>query len=1181
MDLQKFDQICDEYETGLKAGKTVRIEDFVERVDQQERSQLLRELLQVDLEYDPTNAEDRSADLQKRFPQQSEFIMTVISQNSQNSRIQRIGDYEIIEEIGHGGMGTVYKAKHALLNQFVAIKVLSQTLLGDPNAVGRFRREMQLIGGLDHPNVVRALNAGETEDAHYLVMEFVDGVTIQNFIEHLKTKELPKISFGAACEVVRQAAMGLQNVHELHLIHRDIKPANLMVDQRGTVKILDLGLGKFQTGQIAETSNTSLTMAGMTLGTVDYISPEQCENAGNVDIRGDLYSLGCTLYYLLTGKAVYSGTEYDTTRKKLFGHLVGNIPDLHTVLPNVPDGLNETFRRMIAKDPKDRFQTPLEFAEAVQVYASFDEFTDALRHAGALNTKNRPSSSQTISVRTSPPFNKWRFIAALVLIHLVLFGGIFGGVYWYVSRKAVPFAPTEDSASITPQSEISSETKNTITTDLALMPGLSGDWWFNEKPWYLPEVRELLVRKIEEAADYTSVFGTNPNVLYDVNVVNVQKFLWDLLEKYKSEIPPQRFELIATLKKTSGMADKPAIEKTYSTLVEQENQALGEESGSGTQRHTLALIEHRLAVLKGDRELAKRALEHYELALEQYRKEAKNGSMLSNRLIFLCLSDTARIEYLATGDYHKAVRRFESIAQQRKADDHLGTLFSAEYRATYGLMCAEAGQFNSTYFNDTIFVQAKTSFVRANENNRNHPLAAYIAECYADSLLNQWKIADAEKQFTEALSVRMANFRVMHDLWSFERMLFNSNGRASCFRFAGNSQRAMDEYRGILKRIENGELRDYFPRPDDLLLNSKSIPQHYVQMIQYQTALTKERLADCTLFGGAASGLGKDRLSEAVKLYGDSELLYQMSESDARESAYKQVIVLLLLNRSDEAKKKLDGLAQKPGSEFVRQVAEGMYEYHSGNQNQPDRNTGKSDERKTKLRQFLQQFTLPYNPAATWAEHRETLELRLFCAEYLESEAWRENNPQSMNWDLSALRAMLPFFLDKRDAKPYIRRACNLVVRTWVKLYHTQNDPTLKEGIMRWIVQLLVEMRWKPDETQKLARLSPVKDFSLETMLVFFLTDDPDDGFVIFYPQDSRLARFFPLRLTRREIKSGHWDHQSSGKTLPPELVKLIEEERKAGRSVKNCWNDEATYSRPEDALTDADFPFEQAKSQK
>ncbi len=270
-------------------------------------------------------------------------------------------------------MGVVYKARQVYLNQTVALKILPHRYLDDAQAVSRFRREMQSIGGLNHPNIVRAYNAGEAGGVHFLVMEFVDGINLQQFVAAGVPPGGP-LGVGAACEIIRQAALGLQHAHEHQLVHRDVKPANLMLCRNGQVKLLDLGLAKFHAERRGDAQPQGrLTQPGITMGTIDYMAPEQWENSATADIRSDIYSLGCTLFFLLTGKPPYGDPAYDTSRKKLMAHVVAPIPSLLDNCPDCPQDLEEVYETMMAKDPRERFAVPAEVAEAMAEFADEEE----------------------------------------------------------------------------------------------------------------------------------------------------------------------------------------------------------------------------------------------------------------------------------------------------------------------------------------------------------------------------------------------------------------------------------------------------------------------------------------------------------------------------------------------------------------------------------------------------------------------------------------------------------------------------------------------------------------------------------------------------------------------------------------------------------------------------------------
>jgi tetratricopeptide (TPR) repeat protein len=572
--------------------------------------------------------------------------------------------------------------------------------------------------------------------------------------------------------------------------------------------------------------------------------------------------------------------------------------------------------------------------------------------------------------------------------------------------------------------------------------------------------------------------------------------------------------------------------------------------------HTQALLEHRVAAIRNDRELAAVAAKHYEQALEQYRKEVTEKPYL-RKLEFLCMSDAARVEYLATGDYAKAIQKFEIVIQQRKTNERLGALFSAEFRTAEGTTAAAAG-----LYDDTLFTRTKESFLRERERNKIHPLTAHIAEQHAWSLLDQWKVVEAEKQFTEAVIIRAANNRETGSRWALIYALHDRHGQALTARYRGNTERAIEEYRTALKRID-----EELAKCTELQSHTSpgTLPSELGRMSQRlkeRAANTRERLADCALYGGAASGIGQSRLTEMTKLYEEASQLYK-TPNMVQTMRCKQAIGLLLQGKINEAEKILieysQFASQSLRTELVKQLADAMLSFQ--------KNTENPVERKKLLRQFLHQFTIPSNPAGADAQRRETLELRLFCAEFLVSDAWNKAEIPALQRDLPFLRQPIHFFFERLGSRPFIRRYCDLIVRTLALLYDHVADPAMKQGLIVGIVQILESLRLQEiSEKKEAAEASPA-------LVVFFLTEEPKDGFVIFYPQDDRPGTLFRLPMTRRQIKEG--TKPGNVEVLDPQLLKLIEEERKAKRSIRISWNDTAAWSRAEDALTDTEFPFD------
>jgi serine/threonine-protein kinase len=277
-----------------------------------------------------------------------------------------LGQYILLERLGEGGMGQVFKARHQRLARTVALKVIRPERLANADAVQRFHREARAAARLSHPNIVTVFDAGEHNGTHYFAMECVEGTDLARLV-----KEKGALPVGLACEYIRQAALGLQHAHEQGLVHRDIKPHNLFLSARAgapsltsQVKILDMGLARQHSALESRNDTTAdtLTAEGTVMGTPDYIAPEQAISSHTVDIRADVYSLGCTMYFLLTGSAPFPG---GSLAQKLLKHQQVEPRRIEQIRPDVPAALAEVLRKTMAKRPDDRYQTPGALAEAV------------------------------------------------------------------------------------------------------------------------------------------------------------------------------------------------------------------------------------------------------------------------------------------------------------------------------------------------------------------------------------------------------------------------------------------------------------------------------------------------------------------------------------------------------------------------------------------------------------------------------------------------------------------------------------------------------------------------------------------------------------------------------------------------------------------------------------------------
>jgi eukaryotic-like serine/threonine-protein kinase len=274
-------------------------------------------------------------------------------------RSRRIGKYEVVKHIATGGMGAVYRAVDTELDRPVALKVLNPEIAAKQNMLDRFKREARAAARLRHENIVAIYDVGEIAGTHYLALEFVDGVDLHEYI--CKKGKLPPEE---ARQIVIQAARALEHAHKQGIVHRDIKPANFLIakqNERLLVKMTDLGLARTKSESMEE--EYRLTRDGTTVGTIDYMSPEQSRSSSAADIRSDIYSLGCTFYHMLAGRGLFCEGSLP---ERITKHAEVEPPDIRDVNAAVPEGLVVILGKMLAKKPADRYQTPAELLEDLE-----------------------------------------------------------------------------------------------------------------------------------------------------------------------------------------------------------------------------------------------------------------------------------------------------------------------------------------------------------------------------------------------------------------------------------------------------------------------------------------------------------------------------------------------------------------------------------------------------------------------------------------------------------------------------------------------------------------------------------------------------------------------------------------------------------------------------------------------
>ena len=369
----QVNDLCNRFEAEWQAGRRPSISEFLKPLPSETRDVALHELLVLDVEYRreqdaPPNIDEYVAEFPELDPK---WLQDLIAETSSNAAADTdgdentptvMGDYQVVGKIGHGGMGTVYKAVHRIMKRTVALKVIHRDVASDPARRKRFQREVEAAARLSHPNIVTAHDAGEHDGSLYLICEYIDGCDLG----HLINSRGP-LPFAQAVDCIRQAARGLAYAHQQGVFHRDIKPANLLLAHDGVVKILDMGLARMTAATDTTASRSDLTMEGAVFGTVDYMAPEQARNSKSADQRSDLYSLGCTLFTLLSGQRMYRG---DSALEIILAHCEQPAPEISEAAPGIPLGVNEVFQRMVAKEPAGRFQTADELLAALEPFES-------------------------------------------------------------------------------------------------------------------------------------------------------------------------------------------------------------------------------------------------------------------------------------------------------------------------------------------------------------------------------------------------------------------------------------------------------------------------------------------------------------------------------------------------------------------------------------------------------------------------------------------------------------------------------------------------------------------------------------------------------------------------------------------------------------------------------------------
>ena len=1157
----QIETVCDEFEAAWQGGHRPHIEEFLTRGPTAHREELLADLLEIEFEFRSRAGElFRLDQYHQRFPENADQVDAVFRRVV---KCRRLGDYELMEELGHGGMGVVYRARQVFLSQIVALKVLPERYLDEPEFVARFRREMQSIGRLEHPNIVRAYNAGEAEGVHFLVMEYVDGVNLQRLVADRVEKRQVPLSIGAACEAIRQAALGLQHAHDQGLVHRDIKPANLMLSHSGVVKLLDLGLAKFHADRrpIDERSGP-LTQAGTTMGTVDYMAPEQWEDSSGVDIRADLYSLGCTLFFLLAGHAPYGDKAYDTNRKKLMAHVVAPIPSLRAVRPDCPEALDCVLARALAKEPDDRFQTPAELADAMGPFAKGQELAtiglgspvdqSAISSEVAVlspGTETERARQRDSAGTTSRTLGRWYRgpVGVGVASAAVLLTAL--GIWWAIrprhDRPPSSGGPRSDAvpeqaagASATGKQLVALPSGPAVDTkqlqaELGLLPGLNGQWWFDEMPWYTPFARQAVIRAIGEAGDPRSVLDNAAVRYLDANIAELQKSLVRLVDGRASSFSSGQKELWRRLVAVSR-EDFPNDEALAARLAQDLAAFVAAHAGASDwtaeDLYTRAVLEHKVAEVAKRSDMVQQAEVHYREAI---RRLGAAGNGQPSLLRFLCQADSARFCLDVLGQNDRAMGQFAEVIRA----EGLPLLFKVETLAECGVAAGRGGKYQDNRFQD-----AQKLLEESPVDRSSHPLLAHVHERFGWSLMDQWDVERAFDEFKAAGAVRSNNRKT--NPFASIYVYHNQHGQNIAWRYRGARAQAIRNYRSLIEEIFD-ELENPANRQD------RPGQQRYRRDLRERYSNSNERMADCVLYQGAASEPKADELAWACQRY--LKGIEYADDPGARAAmACKRCILLALRGGEDlktaqgEFRAEAVSKNEVPAKDqervgLLRRLGEAVLALAEG---------GNSAEGRARLKEFLDRMA---SASLSDQRRRETLEMQLFCAELLVASDLGAGDGQAAREDLRYLESPLAAFPHPDQMLPYLRRLYDLAIRT--------TGPDDPSRLRHYILRSRMKARQEPSGTDR------------EALLLFHFGEK--DGMVALLAPGEK-AVCSALKFGRYQVKKASKQPDPQVR-LPDAIVQAIKRHEKAGRPIRPFWSDTMCWygeDKQEHGISDAEWPF-------
>ncbi|MDR0337376.1 MAG: serine/threonine protein kinase [Planctomycetaceae bacterium] len=1110
---EQIDSLADQFEHSWTAQSIYHLETTITTLPENIQQTALNELLLMEFELRFKNGLPvHLKNYKKLFPQFSTEIESLYK-NIMESR--QLGEYEFYECIGQGGMGTVYRARHRLLDRFVAIKLLRNNILEYAGGIERVLREIRLCGQLLHPNIIKTEYAGKENDRYYLVMELINGNDIRKIIEQYGVLPLPVV-----CEIIRQAASGLQYAFERNIIHRDIKPGNLMISHDGVVKILDFGLGKFIAVNHPEL-DYSLTTMGSTMGSVDYIAPEQWEDAASAKIQADIYSLGCLFFFLLNSHAPYENPQLNR-EQRMIAHIKGGIPPLSPNSDNIPPKIENCYKKMMAKNPKDRFAEPAEIIAILEPFATKD-LLPILASVGISPTI--PDNSTTLSIQSFPSRRLFgtvflkKYLPRTVLMILVCYGIYFAGTMKSsrnndtkkIDTKTLNIAQLHSDPTTLPPITPPIFSHPSLAETLQFI-GYSGRWWFEEIPWFLPFVREAAAISAEQ------------NIFFLRNKNISTEFITSFIPKQESAKQLLDFLVTTSVDQTQKLADFESLVNNYLTETNSEinSDTNSDSTPSASILHTQAILLHHLTIQKNNPDIGLQARKLYDKAIECYDNNAtKTSRLLGN----LCRFDAAQLNWWFDENAEFFYRLINTIKTTQEDD----TAFRAELLAISAERFMDAGQIR-----DDFFTEAFNLIENATNSPIPHPMLERLHTRYAIALSRQWRLAAAEPHWNKVQELAI-DTAVLSGVNPQLARLSEGAGQARLnlaisARYFGDLNQARFRCRDLIGNIQ------------DVLAYHDVLPEQEKQRLTQQLTETMECLADCTLF--TPTHFGKHPIPNSRFFVTESESWYSQAHEITSDPQTKFILrcklALLRLNignLSPEEYQKIHDEIQNDYSQLVSvaQIDDRTTEYyqtvdalfgHSKSENDSDIN---------RIKNLLDNNRLNNNMVDRYAGER--LDLQLFCIRLL-LKTEQQNGTEFLQQDVE--RYLDPILLQHLESatkmRPFLLPFYDLAVNC-----RKNND----------LLQTVLTIR--AARCQRYSGLLP------KSLLVFYFPIGSENGFAIFLLPGQQENKRFDLGFNRQQVLAAVENRQSL--MLPEELVSTVKQQWSQSIPVDVSWDDSMCWN--------------------